>query len=720
MQPAQNFTSGSAVSLGTIGANVARINIFSVGSGLAHVGGVTFETATRSSELIVFLGQGVPFALGTVPIPEVANNWGGLNVTGSTQQWIRLSAGIAGDLTGPVFADTINRLQIGGVQGGAINASGTLGDALDIKYVRAFRGEQNAPITTPGAVGTIEMTIPGPASAIQSDVVAGEFIQSIDCAGVIGGGSVLSRPSIIADGIGSIAASELDADVDVSAGAIGRIEISNASFDAIRGSILAASLGNGIDALLCNGGSRANITVGDIDGAVFFGASLNDPSTTFRSTGVFRGELTVLGRVQNLFLNDVGCIRDAGDPAACDPTKRSTIRLPDGISQLSLGDVLGDPATDPGPAIIAPFIGELIAGRFWGYVYHEPSAGAIEPAVVIEMSVRSLTDSVSVPVSSEDTQPGTLLFMTDCNKISVQESIESLTTSDDQFVMGLADLSSNSIIRVGDQLQDGVVIGILTQSNTSFEPQIVLNASNVNEPQPFGPTGTGSITVVVPGQDNYVVNGAGYPYSFTTTAFGGGAVGVVPFDAHVVSSDERNIDISQGWPTETDFNSGDACSSAQLRGIQIDMYGPVFIQNPALPAFTVERNFGGTWVDLSPRVVFETREAIAGAGFRRIVVLRGKPGYGLPRGTYRVTPTSYEVNGVGNLVCDQLLTTALVPVSSDLSYEFTLQPDCNTNCIADANEPGPVTCNPVPICDPIDFNNDAVFPDDQDLIGCER
>lgn len=231
VQPAQNFASGSAINLGSVSTSVARINIFSVGSGLANVGGVTFVTATRSSELVVFLGQGLPPQDVTVEIPEVANNWGGLSVNAATQEWIRLSAGMAGDLTGPVFSGTIDRLQIAGVQGGAINASATLGDALDIKYVRALRGDgTGATITTPGAIGTIEMTGVALPNAITATISAGEFMQTIECAGLIGNDNV--RPRIVArDGIGSIVAEQINANIRANAnggqGALGRIEVSS-------------------------------------------------------------------------------------------------------------------------------------------------------------------------------------------------------------------------------------------------------------------------------------------------------------------------------------------------------------------------------------------------------------------------------------------------------------------------------------------------------------
>ncbi len=706
-----------AIDLGTVSADTTRINIFSVGSGLANVGGVSFAAATRTSRLDVFLGTGVIPQFESLPIPAVANNWGGLNVNAATQQWIRLSAGIAGDLTGPVFADTINRLQIGGVQGGAIDASATLGDALDIKYVRALSGGgTGATITTPGAIGTIEMTGVALPNAITATISAGEFIQTIECAGLIGNDNV--RPSIVArDGIGSIVAEQINANIRANAnggqGALGRIEVSSRVVDAMRGSIEAAALGDGSGtALLCSGGFRANVTVGDINGNLIFGGNLNPSNTTFRSTGVLRGEVTVVGSARNLIFNDIGCIPDSANPLACDPTKRSVIRLLNGIGELTLGNVLGDPSTDPGPSIISPYIGRLAAGRFWGYV-----ADFSGSSWVSQITLQSLSDSVTVEWSPDTVEPGTLLFVTRSEVIDVRESIEALPTSDGGPIMLLEDMAIGSLIRVGEQLQDGIGIGLLSPTPNPFRAQVILNAANMSNPAPFGTAGSGSVAIRADESLTYVVDQLSYPYSFTTETLGRGAVGVVPYTAHLTASQLEPIVSSKfNGVFPPGIGLGDPSQEARL-----EFYGPVTVGEGSTPPFEVAlmnpQDPQFPLLDVSRFVTFvrpPIEDRVVRIGLR-------DPAIPLPSGEYRVTARP----GTNLVTCANLFPTvpaAQVEIDTTFEFRFVIVADCagggpgglEPDGIPDATSAG--VCGDVTLCDSIDFNNDGVFPDDQDAI----
>jgi hypothetical protein len=709
VQPAQTFASGSAVNLGTISADVARINIFSVGSGLANVGSVTFETATRGSQLVVFLGQGVPPQDSTLEVPDVAINWGGLTLNAGTQQWIRLSAGIAGDLTGPVFADTINRLQIGGAQNGAINASATLGDVTDIKAIVASQNGPDADISSAGSIGSIVFTLPHPAKAVCSAIVAGESIGSIEASGMIGPAFATPLVDIrAADGIGLIRGSSIFASIETNAnggdGGIERVVATNGGF---YGELRASSAGDlafASQPWLETTGERYELDAdvfieGNAVGPIFMSnASLSAPSLLSIAGSWKSGSNTVS---QSWFSR----IEVGGDLEG-----RLRLRYCNNI--VVAGRLRGDIEVDE--IVEGIVLGEFARGNIRGdddLLPNQPGSFFLsgEP-IRLCPSITVLGDVASEGVVTiQDAIDTRLIVLGD-----VLEDASIYRWS------GILSLPAKAQLIVGGNLAGDVSIEF--RDFLDGENPILPNAQDFTDQIIVGASGSGGVWTgelyFVDDQLNVVVlDSPSFSYPHFTSTNSTGAVGVVPFRVHNSSTDLINISPSSGWPTETQFNNRtDICSTAQLRGIEVDMYGPVRLQNPNLPAFQVERNFGGTWVDLSSRLEFSTREAVAGAGFDRIVVIRGKPGYGLPRGTYRVTPTDFMVNGVGNLVCDELLTTNLVAVSSAINYQCTLQADCNMNCVGDGSEPGPIACNPTGVCDHIDFNNNGAFPEDQDTI----
>jgi hypothetical protein len=273
-----SFASGEAIQLGTIENSVRRINIFSVGSGLANGGVVTLATlATRADEIQVFLGQGAIPADAEFELNDVVNNWGGLDVDADTQRWIRLSAGVAGNLTGPVFADTINRLQVGGTLGGLIDASATLGDISDVKFIVASSqgGCTTCDISTAGALGTLQFTQAFPAVTLSSDVLVGEAIENIAVEGGIG--TIANHVTITAsDGIGTIIAGEVRANITANAmNGQGDIESIVATDGIVSGTIVCDVLGSEVaavsqPALISLGGTTTglNLTCNSIFGDV--------------------------------------------------------------------------------------------------------------------------------------------------------------------------------------------------------------------------------------------------------------------------------------------------------------------------------------------------------------------------------------------------------------------------------------------------------------------
>ena len=698
---AQNFASGAAINLGTIPTTIRRINVFSV-NGVAAIGSISLDAGSHSSSLDVFVGQGPLPADPETDLTEVATNWGGLDISSATQSKLRVAAGISGNITGPVRAATITRLQVGGGINAEIDASGELGAAADIGVIVA------GSIGVDGDIGAGSPNNPGFINSVTATTgdILGDVIATSEIGDVLATngtlGDATTRVAITAvDGIDSVVAEAINADIEAS-GAVGAIREIRTSDGNLSGTVKAAALGeNEAIALLVNGNTNASYDIGLLTGLVRVMQSFTGAEASLE-VDELRGAVWVSGAADSISVEHASCPRTTS--GACNDQAGSLIWVEGPLGTLNIGDVAAQASPlNFGVRVNAPFINDLHIGTFRGQIYWNNGV-AIGPTQLREGTIGRVEQSDG---EFPNILLGTYIGATQIQRLDIINGFASDAVATFELGESFA-TGQSSKLRIGGTLENSLMsIGVAGISG--LRGQVILNDVGTDALIEIWSGDAEDPTVTTLDAAN--VNN----YATLPAVLGGGAVGEIPFGAHVTSSDERNIDSTEGWPTETQFNTGNEICEFP-REIQIDMYGPVRMQNSALPAFKVERNFGGTWVDLSPRVVFETREAVAGAGFDRIVVLRGRENYGLPRGTYRVTPTSYEVNGVGNLVCDQLLTTALVPVSSDLEYTFTLQPDCNTNCIADASEPGPVTCNPVPICDPIDFNNDAVFPDDQDLI----
>ncbi len=670
---------------------MARINIFSVGSGLANVGGLTFETATRSSQLIVFLGQGTPSADGEIPLPLVANNWGGLSVNTATQQWIRLSAGIAGDLTGPVFADTINRLQIGGVQDGAIDATATLGDAVDIKYVKAFRGGGDAAITTSGAIGTIEMTNEYPNVSLQSDVIAGEFIQRIDCGGSIGIPTTFAIRIEAVTGINALIASSINANIKANANnGTGGIYQVLAERKGLEGTLTADFAGdettlNSYVIAAANAGDPYDMDVtidGDFNGA--FGMNGGPPAVT-------RPNIHVGGDW------NIGAVKWFGGPIGSMHIQGDLNVLPDGFFELFDilhfevdGNVSGSLAIASSNAIRfgsfsrGVFAGEILGG--FEYPFWPPYTA---PEIVIEGSLGE-EGPVFFHVGP-DTQMRVLGAIGPNVDIWSSNWAGSLQCGSN----GPATISFFPLFTLASQ----------------FDAQIVVNAGG-NPPLPNNASYWPGSAFFVDDSGDVIELQEDYTYPHYATGIEIGAVGVVPFRVHDETSFPKNL---VEYPSSTEavltsvFNS--SCTTGT--GVQLEFYGPVATtgsaNQPKAEVVLLDGN-GGDLLDVS-RFVSVTRDTLR----PRQLNIRAKNGaqVPLPSGIYEVRPLSEN-----RIVCADLLPGAPVTPVAEFSYRFRLTPDCigggpngdQPDCIADS-----ANCGDTSICDSIDFNNNGVFPEEDDV-----
>ncbi|HYF14272.1 MAG TPA: hypothetical protein VD971_04280 [Phycisphaerales bacterium] len=186
-------------------------------------------------------------------------------------------------------------------------------------------------------------------------------------------------------------------------------------------------------------------------------------------------------------------------------------------------------------------------------------------------------------------------------------------------------------------------------------------------------------------------------YSALPGLFGGGAVGLVPFAVHVPQTNNLNA----GTFLTSRFN-GQFSPACGARSAIVEFYGPVRIGDAGAPAAKVTGTVHDCFnqpqtVDLS----FATSFTVDPANPRRLLV-RAKQGYAYPSGTYTIEPA-----GTANLFCADVVGDVAV---ANFEVTFTLTADCDGDCVADAG-----TCGNTGLCDSIDFNNDGLFPDNQDL-----
>jgi hypothetical protein len=198
----------------------------------------------------------------------------------------------------------------------------------------------------------------------------------------------------------------------------------------------------------------------------------------------------------------------------------------------------------------------------------------------------------------------------------------------------------------------------------------------------------------------------------STGTFGQGAFGLVPFSLHQEESDLLNDDI---WVTDIQHIGEPWCStnprvpkyitaafrgpikpaSGQTHYVKVEVYAGMH-GDPPLP----------TWADITG--YFE--HAIDPLNPRHVLLHAATAPdnlpFAVPSGEYRITPLG------DSLLCADLdgFTTSTVPVH-DFLYEFTLLANCDGNmCEADT-----VPCGDTGLCDSIDFNQDSLYPDTQDI-----
>jgi hypothetical protein len=646
----QTFGAGASIDLGAIPTNVTRVNVFSSGA-LVNVGSVTFTTGSRSSQLDVFLGQG-SMPTSSTELTAAAADFGGLSLAAGAQQWIRFAGSASGDV-GLISAGEVVRLEGGSLSGG-INSIG------NVDFVR-LTGSGNALsssiVSSNGAIGDISLT----------------------------GGSVGNsggvRPSILAaDGVRTIIAQgSIDATVNANTnGGVGDIFQMIAQTGVIGGTVdaraFATPAGSTELARFQSGSSSlsffssARIQVQSFTGVIACPSGLTGPGAGVFVTGDFAGRIvSQFGAINEIIVGgNFTCA-----PSLCSSANRILAPV---IGRIRIGGRLGEP-TLPDYELayyvaFSNFVDEVDIGTFYGRF---PAGARIAKAEVRPFFA-------------------TLQNRSFRSEWWVDENTQKATFTGDLLNEGLYIYGPGLLPTASLYIDEPVGIDLFAPG--ALLGQIIAGAR----------TPTAIVRVEQTGPTSFAYTLTPDGYSTLPAVLGGGAFGAAPFEPHVLSSD--NLNTTNGGVLNSAFNG----LLATNRDAIIDFYGPVEEANPNYSSMRIEMLYDGvpSGVDLSPRVDFEVDPAQP-----RHLRMRGKPGYGLPAGTYLATP-----NANANLLTDGLLSSTPMPIDADTTYTFTLGQDCDADGIADSVESFTgVMCDGTGLCDPIDFNNDGVFPDLTDVFA---
>ncbi len=655
-----------------------------------------------------------------LPLPVVANDWNGLHVDAATQQWIRLSAGIAGDLTGPVFADTINRLQIGGVQRGRIEALGTLGDLLDIKFITAQSNDGDADIFTLGSIGALEFTVPAPAKAISSNVIAGGSIDRIEASGNVGpaAGTPLVRIEA-SDGIGLIRGASVYASIEANAnngtGGIGQVIATDGGF---YGDLRASSAGDPQTPqqawLATSGQPYRSEAVVIIEGNAWGFITMQNAQSSLISRLQINGSWDIpASGMANAEVHGFADVHVTGD---LNGTLRSGFGRLIQIDGVLRGNIFVDELFRlvPGEAS-GIVIGEFASGTIAGNEVRGFSLFGDYEFLVVEHVQRCPLIHVRGNVASEG--PVLIADAIDTTLI-VDGSVGPLT--DCYRWSGLLSEGGKPPLVVGGSLSGNIFIqsldlidteGFPIPNSPDFTDQVIVGANGAPA------TWTGELMfldelegIVTLQRDQLTLEDYTFPHYGSSNS--SGSIGVVPFHMHDETSFPENL-IVYPLSSEAVLTSVFNGSCTTGTGVQIEFYGPVAttgsVNQPKAQVVLLDAN-GNDLLDVS-RFVSVTRDTAR----PRQLNIRAKDGamVPLPSGVYEVRPVVEN-----RIVCADLLPGAPVTPVAAFTYRFRLTPDCiggGQNGDQPDCTPDSANCGDTSICDSIDFNNNGVFPEEDDV-----
>lgn len=243
------------------------------------------------------------------------------------------------------------------------------------------------------------------------------------------------------------------------------------------------------------------------------------------------------------------------------------------------------------------------------------------------------------------------------------------------------DMDPTSTIAIGGSLSAN---GKIIVDAGHLKGQIVINANGGTGSS----AGTWSGDVIVGGQ---AIPHATY-YAQSSSAYGGGAVGVVPFGRYLgdTTYNTGSAGARTQVPTANSESSPLVLVPAQLdatHGIDLACFGRVTTLASGDHFVYVYKpmNQNQEWVDVTCRTTQSLSDATATEPLRRSVKIRGLSGYLFPKGAYRITtvqkPAAYSCSSsvsFAEAYCGDMISPAASELG-EFNYWIKVVKDCNGN-----------------------------------------
>ncbi len=638
-------------------------------------------------------------------------DFGGLTFSSATtRDKSRVVVSASGDITGPITAGQIFRIDAAGsiTSGGDITATADDGIA----------GFNACEFVTCGGtlLGDVKAVYPGTGDPESN-------INIIDCpASNIGPSPGTTGPAIVGQLINQVRALRINAEI-VSSAVISRIRADSGglhgSVTSVDGLFDLAEV-DPMDGtpLLIVGNSTAEIHTTTIMGNLDLDGFSSDSGTAGIYGNEFWGNIDSTGRIDHLEFNSINYHTD---PFLVNETEHITVTASGGIGRFVVNGRVGsagyrDDLVEVGVRITSPLIEHFeVAGDFQGTI----TARVTE--CTIGGSLRPML------------HPGLATTVGNLSLSRVQQL--DIGGHARTYLINLSQEASDPpvLVRIGGSLGvDNVDFDPHFHISPSLKGQVVVNARNTLSSGAAWQSAGGGITVGdISGTSTLVPQ-----YSTLPSGVGmdGGAAGEVPFRVHTAQSDFLNNHTGpEEYPSPlviTRWNTAEPMCEYNVQTARVEFYGPVALLASNPNGFGPVSVVYKAWVDadndnvpdedplyweVSHRLNFAVESE-----FTRVLRIKPKEGFSFFPGEYVVR--SWASTEDKRLVChpDALLTEATVPVAP-FEYTFLVFSDCDPlNCAADnSSDPYQLgvcgTAVPNFLCDDIDFNGDSLFPDTQDL-----
>jgi hypothetical protein len=651
-------------------------------------------------------------------------SWSGLTYgpnSESVRDAVRLVAAISGDLTGSVDCGTVYRLQVGGNIDASVTAvgadiPGTNGhDAIAQVVARRVRNDGSsqtgAILATAGDIGFVDVgtfaaqgEIRGPIAAPTGQITSVACVGPIDIADPVGIRAGLGINTIAAQV--SIAAEQFDVDANIQANYnFGSGDLTALWCRNYSGELRAVNL---LQAELVESGIRSSgtllgkLTISGYVGSPIYFADTGPQSEIIVSGNVYadifsRGGLNMLTVGGNVvgggFGTRVGCCGRAGTILLGglehieSEAGYNTARIEAGeIGSLeTVGTCSGyvGPPADPGcltaSQTYTPVDQFVVGGLLRGHIRVNPLGGI------------------------------TVAFGAD---------ITDLSAGDGQPSLYIPSLAADRTIRIGGGLGSNG-FDVFVGDAGGLRGAIIINAQN--SPGFTDWQGQVRIGTSTPSPIQLSPNSH---HTQTSSQTGGGVAALPPFRLHGADcSPAINSPVADRTFLNSAFSQlgpGGECAPSPLpppylfKKVVLRFDGPVRVNHASANPVTITFEDGTT--DLSP--FFDiTVHRVGQAGWSREIIIKGDGQTLHMPGTYYVRPV-LDAQSDGRVLCDQLLTSADVPVGEDFGYVFLLTSDCNRNGIDDTDDiaadplldtwapDGPGSNGKIDCCEPCDPDYD--------------